>query len=190
MLAAAEEVEALLQLPAALRRRVQEVHVADRDLLPLADLPQSAQLDPAGGGKTRWSGTPTCLGGKQEVDSPPLGVERCAGGRLAATDGTRRVRTATPSRVGPPRDQEQHSSTPKPVKPGVAPALWCHQSSSSSSSSSAYLPWLRTTLQLGQQSWLTRPRLGNSPTPTACRPLWLLSVNPLVLICGGGAGTR
>lgn len=49
-------------------------------------------------------------------------------------------------------------------------------------SSGTYLPWLRMTLQLGQQSWLTRPRLGNRPTPTACRPLWSLSVTPLHLI--------
>ena len=39
------------------------------------------------------------------------------------------------------------------------------------------------TVQLGQQSWLTRHRLGNRPTPTACRPLWSLRVNPLHLIC-------
>lgn len=39
------------------------------------------------------------------------------------------------------------------------------------------------TVQLGQQLWLTRHRLGNRPTPTACRPLWSLRVNPLHLIC-------
>lgn len=38
------------------------------------------------------------------------------------------------------------------------------------------------TVQLGQQSWFTRPRLGKIPTPTACRPLWSLSVKPLQLI--------
>lgn len=38
------------------------------------------------------------------------------------------------------------------------------------------------TVQLGQQLWFTKPRLGKMPTPTACRPLWSLSVKPLQLI--------
>lgn len=50
-------------------------------------------------------------------------------------------------------------------------------------SSDTYFPWLRMTVQLGQQSWLTRHRLGKRPTPTACNPLWSLRVNPLHLIC-------
>lgn len=45
-----------------------------------------------------------------------------------------------------------------------------------------YLPLLSMTVQLGQQSWLTRHKLGNKPTPTACRPLWSLTTNPLQLI--------
>lgn len=45
-----------------------------------------------------------------------------------------------------------------------------------------HLPLLRITVQLGQQSWLTRHRLGNKPTPTAWRPLWSLTMNPLQLI--------
>lgn len=46
-----------------------------------------------------------------------------------------------------------------------------------------YFPWLRVAVQLGQQSWLTRLRLGKSPRPTVCRPLWSGSVSPLDLIC-------
>lgn len=50
--------------------------------------------------------------------------------------------------------------------------------------SSTHLPGLRMTVQLGQQSWLTKQRLGKRPTPTAWRPLWSLSVKPLQLIWG------
>lgn len=45
-----------------------------------------------------------------------------------------------------------------------------------------YLPLFRMTVQFGQQSWLTRQRLGKIPTPTACRPLWSLIMKPLQLI--------
>lgn len=47
---------------------------------------------------------------------------------------------------------------------------------------STHLPLLNMTVQFGQQSWFTRPRLGKMPTPTACSPLWSLSVKPLQLI--------
>lgn len=46
VLAGALEVEMLLQLLLAISRRVEEVHVADGQLLTLGDVPQSSQLDP------------------------------------------------------------------------------------------------------------------------------------------------
>lgn len=46
VLAGAVEVETLLQLLLAISRQVEEVHVADGQLLTLWDFPQSSQLDP------------------------------------------------------------------------------------------------------------------------------------------------
>lgn len=45
-----------------------------------------------------------------------------------------------------------------------------------------YLPWLRITVQFGQQLWFTRHKFGKRPTPTAWMPLWSLTVKPLQLI--------
>ncbi len=71
--------------------------------------------------------------------------------------------------------REKHST----VRSGVT-----HSSSGRVSERSTHSPGLKTTVQLGQQSWLTRHRLGKRPTPTACRPLWSLSVKPLQFTCG------
>ncbi|KAF3848577.1 hypothetical protein F7725_015074 [Dissostichus mawsoni] len=49
-------------------------------------------------------------------------------------------------------------------------AAFCHLSNPnivSRDQMDTYLPWLRMTVQLGQQSWFTRQRFGKRPTPTA-----------------------
>lgn len=47
-LTAAVEMETLLQLLLPFSRKVQEVHIAEGQLLTLGDLPQSSQLHPGG----------------------------------------------------------------------------------------------------------------------------------------------
>lgn len=80
--------------------------------------------------------------------------------------------------------REKHTHTLNPAKGHVPLFELRSESFHLYEFSSTHLPWLRMTVQLGQQSWLTKQRLGKRPTPTAWRPLWSLSVKPLQLIWG------